>query len=104
MEYLGMKLKALRQERGITQKQLADYLELVPASVSAYETSGNYPSADIIIKICRFFSVSADYLLGLSDTKEFETSGLTDEQYQIIASLIAQFGYLNNKIPLEKSE
>ena len=98
MEYLGMKLKALRQEHGLTQKQLADYLELVPASISAYETSGNYPSADIIIKLCQFFNVSADYLLGLSDAKEFKTSELSDEQYQIIASLIAQFGYLNIKV------
>ena len=102
MEYFGIKLKALRQERGITQKQLADFLELVPASISAYETSGNYPSADIILKICRFFSVSADYLLGLSDTKEFKTSELSDEQYQIIASLIAQFGYLNDKVQMQK--
>ena len=96
MEYLGMKLKALRQGRGLTQKQLAKFLELVPASVSAYETSGNYPSADIIVKICRFFNISADYLLGLSDIKEFSTTGLTDEQYRIISSLIAQFGCLNN--------
>ena len=102
MEYLGMKLKALRQERGLTQKQLADYLELVPASVSSYETSGNYPSADVIVKICRFFEVSSDYLLGLSDGKEFKTAGLSDEQYQTIASLIAQFGYLNGKIAVGK--
>ena len=101
MEYLGMKLKALRQERGLTQKQLADFLELVPASVSSYETSGNYPSADIIVKLCRFFNISADYLLGLSDTKEFKTTELSDEQYQIIASLIAQFVHLNTKITFD---
>ena len=101
MEYLGMKLKALRQERGLTQKQLADYLELVPSSISSYETSGNYPSADIVVKLCRFFNVSSDYLLGLSDTKEFKTMELSDEQYQIIASLIAQFGYLNSKVLID---
>lgn len=38
MEYLGMKLKALRQEKSITQKHLADFLEIAPATVSAYET------------------------------------------------------------------
>ena len=101
MEYLGIKLRALRRERGLTQKQLADYLELVPASISSYETSGNYPSAEIIVKICSFFHVSADYLLGLSDTKEYSASELSDEQYQIIASLVAQFGYLNSKMGAE---
>jgi len=97
MDYFGMKLKTLRQSRGLTQKQLADFLELVPASVSSYETGGNYPSAEVIVKLCRFFGVSADYLLGLSETKELKTSALTDEQYQIVAALIAQFGLLNDK-------
>jgi transcriptional regulator with XRE-family HTH domain len=98
MEYLGMKLKGLRQEHGMTQSRLAKYLELVPATISSYETGSNYPSADVIIKLCRFFNVSADSLLGLSDTRELKSAGLTDEQYQIIASLIAQFGYLNSML------
>ena len=54
MEYLSIKLKAVRFERGLTQKQLAQHLELVSASISSYETSGNYPSTDIIVKLCRF--------------------------------------------------
>lgn len=98
MEYLGMKLKALRQERGITQKQLAEAMGLVTASISSYETGGNYPSAEIIIKLCRFFNVSADYLLGLNDTREFNMTDLTDEQYQTVISLITQFRRLNSLI------
>ena len=96
MEYLGMKLKAIRQEKGLTQKQLADILDLAPASVSAYETGGNYPSAEVIIQLCKFFNVSADYLLGLSDKKEFNMTDLTDEQYKTITSLITQFRRLND--------
>ena len=96
MECLGMKLKAIRQEKGLTQKQLADILDLAPASVSAYETGGNYPSADIIIKICKYFNISADYLLGLSDKKEFNMTDLTDEQYKAITAIITQFRRFNN--------
>ena len=96
MEYLGLRLKALRQERGITQKQLANALEIVPASISSYETSGNYPSVDIIIKLCKYFDVSSDYLLGLSNDKEFKINDLTDEQYTAISSLIIQFRRLNS--------
>jgi transcriptional regulator with XRE-family HTH domain len=99
LEYLGIKLKALRQERGLTQKELAGYLDLVPASISSYETCGNCPSADVVVKLCRFFGVSSDYLLGLSETKDFKMTDLTDEQYQLVASLIAHLGYLNSKIP-----
>ena len=98
MEYLGMKLKALRQEKSITQKNLADFLEIAPATVSAYETGSNYPSVDIVIKLCKFFIVSADYLLGLSDKKEFIMTDLTDEQYQAITSLITQFRRFNSTV------
>lgn len=37
--------------------------------------------ADIIIKICKYFNISADYLLGFSDKKVFNMTDLTDEQY-----------------------
>ena len=98
MEYLGMKIKALRQEKSITQKNLADFLEIAPATVSAYETGSNYPSVDIVIKLCKFFNVSADYLLGLSDKKEFNMTDLTDEQYQAITSLITRFRRFNSTV------
>lgn len=101
MEYFGMKLKALRQERGITQKQLADSMGLVTASISSYETGGNYPSAEVIIKLCKFFNVSSDYMLGLNDTRKFNMTDLTDEQYQTITSLITQFRRLNSIIDIE---
>lgn len=98
MEYFGMKLKALRQEKGITQKQLAQAIGLVTASISSYETGGNYPSADIIIKLCRYFNVSSDYMLGLNDTREFNMTDLTDEQYQAVIAIITQFRHLNSMV------
>lgn len=98
MQYLGMKLKSLRQEKELTQRQLANILELTPAAISAYETGGNYPSADVIIKICKFFNISSDFLLGLGDRKDFNITDLTDEQYRTIISLITQFRNLNNLV------
>lgn len=101
MEYFGMKLKALRQERGITQKQLAEAIGLVTASISSYETSGNYPSTEVIIKLCRYFNVSADYMLGLNDTREFNMTDLTDEQYEAVIAVITQFRHLNSMIEFD---
>lgn len=102
MEYFGIKLKAIRQEHGITQKQLADVMGLAVATISSYETGGNYPSADVLIRICKYFDISADYMLGLSDTREFNMMDLTDEQYQTITSLITQFRRLNNIVDINK--
>jgi transcriptional regulator with XRE-family HTH domain len=96
MLYFGVKLKILRQKKHMTQQQLADYLDITKATVSAYETSSKYPSLNILVKICKFFQVSADYLLDLSDNPHFNIAPLTDEQVAIIKDLINQFTFLNN--------
>jgi transcriptional regulator with XRE-family HTH domain len=96
MEYFGDRLKALRKEKGLTQQQLADKIELVKGSISAYEQNSKYPSLNVLIKLCTFFHVSADYLLGLSDDMQFKMSALTDEQTQLILQLITELEQYNN--------
>lgn len=96
MELFGLRLRALRQEKGITQEQLANKVDIVKASISGYEQSSIYPSIEVLVKLCKYLDVSADYLLGLSDTMESKISHLTDEQLVIILSLINQFERLNS--------
>ena len=95
MELFGLRLKSLRSKKGLTQQQLADKLGIVKASVSSYEQSSNYPSVEILIQLCRTLNVSADFLLGLSDSMDFKMSPLTDEQVSLVMSLINQFEQLN---------
>ena len=95
MEYFGDKLRALRMEKKLTQNDLAARLGIVGASVSSYEKSKQYPSVEVLIQLCQIFDVSADYLLGLSDDKNFNTSTLTDEQLQIVLRLINDFEQFN---------
>lgn len=97
MLYFGRKLRKLRKDNNLTQKQLADKLEITKATVSAYETNAKYPSIEVLIKISNIFNVSSDYLLGLSEKTEFQNSNLTDEQNIIIEEIIKQFIYLNNQ-------
>ncbi len=63
----GERLRALRLERSIGQNQLAKELELSNASISYWETGKQEPGASAIYKLSRFFGVSADYLIGISD-------------------------------------
>lgn len=95
MIYFGEKLKALRIEKGLTQQQIAEKIGLVKGSISAYEQSAKYPSIDVLIKLCDLFGVSADYLLGLSDSIEYNLSTLTDEQTQTVMRIIAEFEQYN---------
>jgi len=96
MELFGLRLKTLRLQKDLTQNQLAKKLDVTRSSVSYYEKSAVYPSIEILLKMCKYFDVSADFLLGLSETKEFKISHLTDEQVEIILKIIRQFEQFNN--------
>ena len=63
----GQKIKELRIERGLTQTELGKILNVTQKSISKYETEQLDLSTAITIKLCKFFEVSADYLLGLKD-------------------------------------
>lgn len=60
------RLNLLMEEKKITQKALADHLGITRQAVAQYLAGNTRPNIDILVKIAQFFSVSADYLLGLS--------------------------------------
>lgn len=61
------RLKELRIERGLTLKQTSSALQLTLSAYANYEHGIRQPSVEIIKRICKFYEVSADYLLGLED-------------------------------------
>ena len=62
-----IKLKELRNELNLLQKQLATDLGVTQACIGKWETGDREPSLDDLIKVANYFSVSTDYLLGLED-------------------------------------
>lgn len=63
------KIKALREDSDKTQKELADYLNIAQNTYSQYETGKRDLPTECLIKICKYFQVSADYILGLNEKK-----------------------------------
>ena len=61
------RLKELREESNLTQKNLANKLNISKSAISAWEIGRNQPSYDLLIEIAKFFNVSTDYLLGMED-------------------------------------
>lgn len=66
---IGHRIKILRTENNMTQKELSGKLGLTPKMISFYESSQRTPPIDIILKLVSLFNVSSDYLLGLTDIK-----------------------------------
>lgn len=64
---LGQRLKELREELGYPQKQLNDKLGINSVTYLHDEKEQRKPPLALLARISRFYGVSADYLLGLSD-------------------------------------
>lgn len=61
------RLIEIRKQYNLTQKQIADGINVKESQYQKYEYGYNKPRYDVIIKLCSYFNVSSDYLLGLSD-------------------------------------
>lgn len=81
----------------MTQKDFGARVGLSKAVVSKYENGMGYPAFDVLIRIAQFFGVTTDYLLGVSNGKTVDVSGLTDSQVDTIHTLIAEFHKANKK-------
>jgi len=63
------RIRNLREDNDIRQKQIAEYLHISQNTYSQYETGAISLSAENAVKLARFYHTSTDYLLGLTDEK-----------------------------------
>ena len=64
------RLKLLRKERGLKQREMAKELGLALSSYQCYEYATRYPEFHGLVALADFFDVSLDYLVGRSDVRE----------------------------------
>lgn len=74
------RLKELRKSLGINQIEFGKRLNVTKQCISNWENNNIMPSIDMLIRISKTFSVSADYLLGLDDQRALNVTGLSAEQ------------------------
>ena len=84
----GKKVKLLRKERGLTQKQLADMVGVAVSAISAYEAGNRYPTYSGLVSLARIFHVSTDYLLGIANTRIVDVSGLDENEIDVIVHMV----------------
>ena len=66
---VGKRLKESRKYAGLTQRQVAEKLGMLQPSYARYESGVLELDYEKLTFLCRLFHVSADYILGLDDTK-----------------------------------
>ncbi len=65
--FLGKRLKELREERGLTQKEVADALGIHSVTYLHYEKEQREPPLSLLADMAKFYGETVDYLLGLED-------------------------------------
>lgn len=66
-ELLGARLVALREQRGLSQKTIAELLHVTRTQISDIENGKSGTNLERFLQLCEFYQVSADYLLGITD-------------------------------------
>lgn len=83
----GGRIKNLRKEHNMTQRQLADRIGVAKSVVSYYESGDRFPSNDVLIKLTKLFHVTSDYLLGIESLKYLDVSDLSSEDIAVLEIL-----------------
>ncbi len=99
----GNKLRNLRENQGLLQKELADRLDISASTIGMYEQGRRQPDNDTLKKISQFFGVSIDYLLD----NEIPNTNLKDNELKEIEALkkaLQKSGFLSGEEDLTDEE
>ena len=95
--FLYKKIKEARNEKKMTQKQLADLIGVTKSVISFYERQERTPSPDVLKKLAAVFHVSTDFLLDIDKVKRLDISGLDENDIQIVSMMVDALRKKNHK-------
>lgn len=97
MPDFGDRLKTLRLEHGLTQKQFGVRIHVTNAVISKYEGGLSYPPYPTLIDIAEFFHVTTDFLLGRKESRiVIDVSDLTGAEIRFLRTVV---GLLRKREP-----
>ncbi|MBQ8427419.1 MAG: helix-turn-helix transcriptional regulator [Clostridia bacterium] len=67
MQTFAKRLKEVRKDKNLSQQQMAKMLNIRQQSYARYELDTSEPSYEMLVKIAKFFNVTTDFLLGLTE-------------------------------------
>lgn len=91
------RIKHLREEKNMTQTELAKQLGITRSSVNAWEMGISVPSTQYVVELANIFKVSTDYLLGVDTSASISVSGLTENDIQLVHGIISHLKNKNNR-------
>lgn len=65
-----MRIRDLREDRDLTQKEVAEFLHIKQNTYSQYENGQRQLPLECLVALARFYNTSTDYILGLTDKRK----------------------------------
>ena len=92
---IAERIKKLREQKSMTQTELARRLGITRSSVNAWEMGISVPSTQYIVELAGIFRVSTDFLLGGESSATVWVEGLEEQDIQIVHIMIEHFRQKN---------
>ncbi|MBO7214242.1 MAG: helix-turn-helix transcriptional regulator [Clostridia bacterium] len=67
---MDVRIKDLREDNDLTQKEVASYLQVKQNTYSQYENGQRQIPIELLISLAKFYGTSTDYILGLTNNKK----------------------------------
>ncbi len=83
---LSIRLRELREERNLLQKDIANLLNITTSAYGYYEQGKREPDTHVVNSLADFYDVSSDYLLGRTNCKSTENN-ISHIQYSLITAI-----------------
>ncbi len=105
----GKRLKLLREQKNLSQRDLAKILNMAPSTLAMYEVDKREPDFSTIKKLADFFNVTTDYLLGRTDicnaNKADEDANIDDQlQPKELEKILKEANIMFDGTPLDEND
>lgn len=91
MHELGVRIRALRKQKGWTQKQLAAQIHRSAAADGSYEQDTQTPPIDVLVSLSSLFHMTIEELLGLEKNVLYLSSCIDEDQIRVLDKLLDEF-------------
>ncbi len=88
LETIGRRLKRLRKSEGLSQDAVSDLIYVSRETIRDWENDVCRPTCDSLIALAKYYQVSVDYILGVSDAQSIRLDRLTNDEAKAITLLV----------------
>lgn len=84
----GLRLKELRDAKGLSQTEVAERLEVTRSTISGYECNTITPSAEQLVRLAVLYNTSLDYMMGMENRSSLYLDDLTESQQKTVIDIV----------------